>query len=573
VAPGNNKAVTYDFWYYTRNDEFGGSIGNNPVGATTYSTGTNGFTFSMGGSSYYGMSGCLSLSFGQVWGSTVNRWNHIAVVIFPGTGTGYAYWNGQQYASTVAVTPGSITNTAITLNGNSHTAGFRYTVGAALYNTPTITVPTVPVETQAGNPSGTGGSAVFSGTNSLTVAGSANTQIGQQDFTWEAWANTTGNTGTYQTIISQRTGVSATQGSITFGSLTVSTQYLTVAANAAFTLGTNDFTIEFWLNQTSRGTLDRPFTYDISVGSSSLGSFLFIVGTSRFGITYGNGTTSVNLTSATTNLPQLNTWNHFAIVRSGNVLTWYMNGVAMATGAYAFTIPAQTGTMQISNSGGSNNSIVGQITNFRYVNSVAVYTANFTPPTGSLTAVTGTQLLLLANSAATLLTDSSVNNFTVTNVNAATWGPATPYYTANLGYWLGISPGATQVVSVWNSNAMLMTSHLPIGANSWHHIALTRQSNTLKLFVNGILAGLALDSSNIATQALSIGQDINGTYNYNFTGNITNVRVTMGEVVYQNTTGTGGYVNSFVPTTPDNLVPFTAGANTQLLLTMSSSGA
>jgi hypothetical protein len=584
VAPLNNKAVTYDFWYYTR-DDISQSITSVAAGATTLSSGTNGFTFNMGGSSYYGLSGCLSLTFGQVWGSTVNRWNHIAIVIFPGTGTGYAYWNGQFYASSIAVTPGSINRTTITLNGYTHTAGFRYTVGAALYSGPTIPVPTVPAETQAGNPSGTGGSAVFSGTNSLTVAGSANTQIGQQDFTWEAWANTTGNTGTYQTIISQRSGVSATQGSITFGSLTVSTQYLTVAADAAFTLGTNDFTIEFWLNQNTRGTLDRAFTYDASAATASLGNFYFVVGTSRFGVTYGNGSAAVNLTSATSNLPQLNTWNHFAIVRSGNVLTWYMNGVAMATGAYAFTIPARTGTMQISYSGGNNNSIVGHITNFRFVNGVAVYTGAFTVPSSSLTstqssgtniaAITGTEtkLLLNAASAATLLTDSSVNNFTVTNVNAATWGPATPYYAADLGYWLGISPGASQVVSVWNSNAMLISAHLPIGANSWHHIALTRQSNSLKLFVNGLLAGLALDSSNVSTQAVSIGQDINGTYNYNFTGNITNVRVTMGEVVYQNTTGIGGYTYSFVPTTPDNLVPFTAGANTQLLLTMSSDGA
>jgi hypothetical protein len=180
VAPGNNKAVTYEFWYYTRNDDFGGSIGTLFAGVTTYSSGTNGFVFNMGGSSYFGMSGCLSMNFGQVWGQTVNRWNHMVIVLYPGTGTGYAYWNGSgPYVSSVAVTPGSINNTSLTINGYTHTAGFRYTVGAALYTSNTIPVPTAPPTTQAGQPNGIGGSAVFSGSNSLTVAGDANTQIGQ----------------------------------------------------------------------------------------------------------------------------------------------------------------------------------------------------------------------------------------------------------------------------------------------------------------------------------------------------------------------------------------------------------
>jgi hypothetical protein len=574
VAPGNNKAVTYEFWYYNRADDFGGSIGSLFAGATTYSSGTNGFTFNMGGSSYYGMAGCLSQTFGQVWGQTVNRWNHMAIVVYPGTGLGYAYWNGAgPYVTTTPVTPGSVTSTSITINGNSHTAGFRYTVGAALYTSNTIPVPTAPPTTQAGQPNGIGGSAVFSGSNSLTVAGDANTQIGQQDFTWEAWIYTTGNTGTYQTIISQRTGVSATQGSITFGSPYVSLQYLTIAPNVVFRPLTNDFTVEFWLNQTARGTFDRAWSYDTSSVANSTGVLYFTVGTSQFGLSYGTGAAVVNLTTSTNNLPPLNTWNHFAIVRNGNVLTWYMNGTAMATTAYTLSILAQVGVMQINSPSGTNFTFSGHITNFRFVNSVAVYTANFTPPTDSLTAVTGTQLLLLANSAATLLTDSSVNNLTVTNNNAATWGPATPYYAANLGYWLGISPGATQVVSVWNSNEMLITGHIPIGANSWHHVALTRQSNTLKLYVDGFYSGLAIDPSNVATQAISIGQDTNGTYNYNFTGNISNVRITTGQVLYQNTTGLNTYTNSFFPFTPDNLTPLTAGTNTQLLLTMSSSGA
>ena len=577
VAPGNNKAITYEGWWYYNTPEINGGIATVPIFNTTTggAGGTTGFYVSIGGSAYWGYSGACGFTVGQ--GFPVDKWNHFALVVYPSTGVAFLYFNGFQYGlqNNLPFTPGTLTSTNIYLQA-PYFANFRYTVGASLYNSSTYTVPTVPVATQAGNPSGTGGSAVFSGSNSLSIAGDANTQMGVQDFTWEAWVNTTGNTGTYQTIISQRTGVPATQGSLTFGSTYVTSlqyQYLSIAANSVFTFGTNNFTVEFWLNQTVRGSNDRVWTYDYSAAGTSTGTMYFSVGTALFGLTYGTGAASVNLTILVSNLPQLNTWNHFAIVRNGNVITWYMNGTAMATGAYTYTVVAQVGVMQINNSLGTNFTTVGHITNFRIVNSVAVYTANFTPPTGSLTAITGTQLLLLANSAATLLTDSSVNNLTVTNNNSVFWGPATPYYQSNRGYWLGLSPGTTIIVSVWNSNAMLISSHIPIGANGWHHIALTRQSNSLKLFVDGMYVGIALDSSNVTTQTISIGQDINGTYNYNFAGNMTNVRVTTGQALYANATNTLTYLASFYPFAPASLTPLTAVAGTQLLLTVSSSGA
>jgi hypothetical protein len=60
----------------------------------------------------------------------------------------------------------------------------------------------------------------------------------------------------------------------------------------------------------------------------------------------------------------------------------------------------------------ANNSVPtdafqGLMTNVRIVVGSAVYTADFTPPTSPLTAIPGTQLLLLTESADTLLADSS----------------------------------------------------------------------------------------------------------------------------------------------------------------------
>ena len=68
-----------------------------------------------------------------------------------------------------------------------------------------------------------------------------------------------------------------------------------------------------------------------------------------------------------------------------------------------------------------------------------MYTGAFTPPTAPLTvtqsagtnisAITAgqTQLLILATNSAGLLTDSSTNNFTITNNGSVSWNALTPF--------------------------------------------------------------------------------------------------------------------------------------------------
>jgi hypothetical protein len=95
----------------------------------------------------------------------------------------------------------------------------------------------------------------------------------------------------------------------------------------------------------------------------------------------------------------INTWLHFAAVRSGGNLKIYRNGVAVGTlttvGSYNFrNNPSKTAIIGWWNEGAgqqyySNFKIAGlRVTN------TAVYTANFTPPTTLPTAISGTKLLL-----------------------------------------------------------------------------------------------------------------------------------------------------------------------------------
>jgi hypothetical protein len=172
--------------------------------------------------------------------------------------------------------------------------------------------------------------------------------------------------------------------------------YLSVPGSSAFTLGTNNHTIEFWMNQTSRGDYDCPFNYNNGGVLQATNNYYLNVGLQQFRLLLGSGGGfAINLDCGTR--PSLNAWHHYAIVRNGNVFTVYVDGTSVANVTSSASIAAQGATTlgigaQFVN--GSYFATTGYITNFRFVNGTAVYTSNFTPSTVPLVAISGTQLLL-----------------------------------------------------------------------------------------------------------------------------------------------------------------------------------
>ena len=216
----------------------------------------------------------------------------------------------------------------------------------------------------------------------------------------------------------------------TLGSKTASAQftsssnnYLSVAGASAFTLGTNDHTIEFWMYQTSRGDYDSPFNYNNGGALQAANNYYLNVGREQFSLNLGTGGGwAFNLDCGTR--PTLNAWHHYAVVRNGNVFRVYVDGTSVANVTSTASIAAQGATALGIGSQYVNESYfgtTGYITNFRFVNGTAVYTSNFTPSTTPLTEVSGTQLLLQG------LVDNRANGVTVTNVNTVTQSSETPF--------------------------------------------------------------------------------------------------------------------------------------------------
>ena len=139
------------------------------------------------------------------------------------------------------------------------------------------------------------------------------------------------------------------------------------------------------------------------------------VGTTMFLFTDG---ASTSVSSAVTK----NVWQHVAVVGDGGApgsrnVRVYVDGVLKLTRTATYTIN-QTDALRIGNQTDAslaNGNYAGLLTNFRWVVGSQVYTGNFTPPTNPLTAIPGTELLLLSSNGADVIKDSSIRNRTPTN--------------------------------------------------------------------------------------------------------------------------------------------------------------
>lgn len=110
----------------------------------------------------------------------------------------------------------------------------------------------------------------------------------------------------------------------------------------------------------------------------------------------------------------------------------------------------------------------------------------------------------------------------------------------------------------FNSTASRATATGVLTANNqWYHIAVSRQSGTLRIFTNGVLnATTAGNTDNFTSTSLSIGA-LNSNTAYPLTGNISNLRFVA---------GTALYTANFTPST----APLTAVAGTALLTCQSN---
>jgi hypothetical protein len=160
--------------------------------------------------------------------------------------------------------------------------------------------------------------------------------------------------------------------------------YLTVPDSADWVLGTGDFTIDFWVRFNALPTNGNwvAFYEQDSGGSTRV---LFDIyndaGTYQPDFLQGGTDVFVNSSGLSTN-----TWYHIALVRSGNSIYFFQDGVQQgATQTFSDSISDWTSVLRIGHdtNAGHPSQLNGWLDEYRISVGIARWTANFTPPTAA----------------------------------------------------------------------------------------------------------------------------------------------------------------------------------------------
>jgi hypothetical protein len=157
---------------------------------------------------------------------------------------------------------------------------------------------------------------------------------------------------------------------------------VTYPASDDWAVGTGDFTIEWFSRQSN--LFSPQFQRIFSVGDFP---------TIKIGVSIESGTfyywANNSFRYSSSSASTANVWIHWAVVRIGGITRVYRNGTQLGSQITdANNITENNVALTIGNTltPDVNAALVGNLTNFRWVKGLGVYTGNFNVPTSSLTA-------------------------------------------------------------------------------------------------------------------------------------------------------------------------------------------
>ena len=181
--------------------------------------------------------------------------------------------------------------------------------------------------------------------------------------------------------------------------------YLSTNTSSDYTLGTNDFTLEFWFYQDAN---DLEFFIDGDQGTGTDEWALYI--TSSGGCIYRTNQATRITSSSTLAIGQ---WHHIAIVRETNngvrTTGMYLNGTKESQ-IYVDDTDYNITGFSVGRRNSDQYYFTGKISNVRLINGTALYTTDFVPPTGPLTNITNTKALFCNNSSVTGATVGTISS-------------------------------------------------------------------------------------------------------------------------------------------------------------------
>jgi len=317
----------------------------------SYGSGQTGIVFllSNGGKVFYGYNGGFG---GESSGSVlINTWSYLSFV--RSSGTLKMYVNGVEKYST-SFTSSIAPSTDFSIGSNLNPSGSQfsgYLTSVRLSNTArSSSVPTTPI-TNDGNTS-----LLLNFTNAAIIDNTAKNVL-----------ETVGNAQ-----------ISTTQSKFGGGSLYFdgSGDYLVSAAGNTYISGTENFTIEGWLNLNSISSTQ-------TIVSGNTNNSLFLRYGQGYTVTQGLniGRQSVADAEYCAFTFTTGTWYHIAVCRSNGVIYFFVNGTQQTTqgsGVASYSFPV-TATYNVGYFG--VEPLNGYLDDLRITKGIARYTSNFTPQT------------------------------------------------------------------------------------------------------------------------------------------------------------------------------------------------
>lgn len=343
------------------------------------------------------------------------------------------------------------------------------------------------------------------------------------------------------------------------------------------------FTLEGWIYPTGNGS------HASAGGTIFCKEYSYIItrfpdGTLQFAISPGGlGADWLGWINTTAVAP-LNTWSHYALVKSGTTITFYLNGVqTYSNSSFSATLTANTQNLRLAGRSGDNQYFAGYLDEVRIWNTartqteirthlfnrnlsnsstglVAYYRMNEGSGSSTASASTNTSGLsgTFVNSPAWVnspvqfqtnaLSFDGTNDFisiasnATLNITTAITLEAWVYATKNTGIQNVVckSSGSQNTGHIFprTDNGWASTIlYLHIGGswrqlsatypslNNWHHLAATYDGTTMRLYINGSLANSMAQTGTIATNSnpLTLGNQP-GTSEY-FGGTVDEVRI------------------------------------------------
>jgi hypothetical protein len=244
------------------------------------------------------------------------------------------------------------------------------------------------------------------------------------------------------------------------------------ATNTAFTFDSGNFTVECWVRFSDVTTQLQGI-----IGGTDLNWVAIQLNEavnqkiSCWVANTANSAWALTLTSNTTF--QANRWYHLALVKNSTTVSFYVDGTLDTSGAHSTALGAPlTQGVAVGRSQLVARMMRGWISNVRIVKGVAVYTGNFTRPTGPLTAI------------------QSANPFGGSNTSAITAGQ-TSLLTAQ-DAWFKDNSSYTWTFAVVTSNVVPgFSSQNPFVANNTVSFALPNRltiTQSAGTYINAITA-------------------------------------------------------------------------------------